>query len=55
MRRWEPDDICAVILLVGAIYLLATGIDAEVKSILTVAAGWLFGKRYAVMRGRRGE
>jgi hypothetical protein len=47
------DEIMAIILIVGCICLLAMGIDSEVKSILSVAAGWLFGKRMASMRRRK--
>jgi len=43
MKKWSPDKITAVILLVGCFGLLFTGIDGEVKSILTIAAGYLFG------------
>ncbi len=41
--KWTPDKITAVILLVGCFGLLFTGIDGEVKSILLIAAGYLFG------------
>ena len=43
MKKWTPDKITAVILLLGCFGLLYTGIDGEVKSILTIAAGYLFG------------
>ena len=44
--KWTPDLIIAVILVVGCLALLFTGIDGEVKSILTIAAGWCFGSQY---------
>jgi len=44
--KWTPDLIIALILVVGCFALLATGIDGEVKSILTLAAGWAFGTQY---------
>lgn len=44
---WTPDKITALILIVGCLALIFTGKDSEVKSILTVAAGWLFGSAYA--------
>lgn len=47
------DEVMALVLVVGCIWLLAMGIDSEVKSILSVAAGWLFGKRMMSMRRRR--
>lgn len=37
--------ICLVIILIAAI-MMALGIDGEMKSILTVAAGWAFGSGY---------
>lgn len=40
---WSPDKITALILVVGCLGLLFTGIDSEVKSILTISAGYLFG------------
>ncbi|GAH93266.1 unnamed protein product [marine sediment metagenome] len=40
---WTPDKICAVILIVGCLLLVAFRIDGEVKSILTISAGYLFG------------
>jgi len=50
--KWTADKITAVILLCGCFALLFTGIDGEVKAILTLAAGWLFGGAY-VERTRR--
>lgn len=44
------DQLTAIILILGALALLFTGIDSEVKSILTVAAGWLFGSTYQKRR-----
>lgn len=41
--KWTPDLIIALILIASCIALIASGIDSEVKSILTVAAGWVFG------------
>lgn len=41
--KWTPDLIIAMVLICSCIALIATGIDSEVKSILTVAAGWVFG------------
>jgi len=43
MRRWTPDRITALILVCSCIVMVATGVDSEVKSILTVASGYLFG------------
>lgn len=41
--RWTPDKITALVLIIIAALLLFTGIDGEVKSILVMAAGYLFG------------
>lgn len=41
---WEYlDEVLAVIIVIGCICLISLGIDSEVKSILTVACGWVFG------------
>lgn len=45
--KWTPDKITALILVVGCFALLFTGIDGEVKSILTLSAGYFFGVSYA--------
>jgi hypothetical protein len=41
--KWTVDKLTALILVCSCIALIATGIDSEVKSILTIAAGYLFG------------
>lgn len=50
--KWSPDKITALILLVGCLALIFTGKDSEVKSILTLAAGWLFGSAYQERKKR---
>jgi len=45
--KWSPDKITALVLICGCLALLFTGIDGEVKSILTIAAGYFFGVSYA--------
>ena len=52
MKKWSPDKITALILVVGCLALIFTGRDSEVKSILTVAAGWLFGSTYMERKKR---
>jgi len=47
LLTWTPDKITALTLMVGCLVLIFTGIDGEVKSILTLAAGWLFGTAFA--------
>ena len=43
MSKWTPDKITALILICSCIALMACRIDGEVKSILTIASGYLFG------------
>lgn len=50
MRKWSPDSVVAVILVVGCLVLLGLGIDGEVKGILCLAGGWAFGKGYINIR-----
>ena len=50
--KWSPDKITALILIVGCLTLIFTGKDSEVKSILTIAAGWLFGSTYTERKKR---
>ena len=51
---WEYlDELIAVILVVGCLILLILRVDTEVKSILTIAAGWAFGKTYGRARANR--
>jgi len=52
--KWTPDLIIALVLVVGCFALIATGIDGEVKSILTLAAGWAFGSQYQMRRAEKG-
>jgi len=52
--HWTPDLIIALILVVGCLALIFTGIDGEVKSILTLAAGWAFGSQYQAKREKKG-
>lgn len=50
---FDMADIIALILVLGSIGLLASGVDGEVKSILTVAAGWVFGRRLPLKQLRK--
>lgn len=52
--KWTPDLIIALILVVGCLGLIASGIDSEVKSILTLAAGWAFGSQFQARRTIKG-
>ena len=51
--KWTPDLFIALIIVVGCFILLGFRIDGEVKSILTLAAGWAFGSQY--IKKRTGE
>jgi len=51
--KWTPDLIIALVLIAGCFILIVAGIDSEVKSILTLAAGWCFGNVY-LQRTRKG-
>lgn len=42
----EFDQIIALVVFLSAVGLIASGIDSEVKSVLTLAAGWAFGSGY---------
>lgn len=53
--RWTPDKITAMILVVGCFALLFTGINGEVKSILAIAAGWLFGGAFMERMKSKGD
>lgn len=52
--KWTPDLIIALVLILGSIGLIASGIDGEVKSVLTLAAGWAFGSQFVERRHRKG-
>ena len=48
--KWTPDKITAMVLIIGCLALIFSGIDGEVKSILTLSAGWLFGGAYIAQK-----
>ena len=42
---WEYiDEILAIIIVVGSLILIGLGIDGEMKTILGVAATWVFSR-----------
>ena len=53
----EFDQVVALVIIVIATVMMVLGIDHEMKSILTLAAGWAFGSGYQARRvgvsGRR--
>lgn len=48
--KLEWDMIIALVIIAGCLALLFAGIDSEVKSILSVAAGWTFGSAFKEKR-----
>lgn len=46
--KWTPDTITAIVIVVGCLLLLFFKIDGEVRSILSLAAGWIFGGQFHV-------
>lgn len=52
--KWTPDKITAMVLVIGCLTLIFTGINCEVKSILTISAGYLFGTGYTEMKQSKG-
>ncbi len=53
--KWTPDLIIALVLIAGCLALMFCHIDGEVKSILTMAAGWCFGSQYQARRTKEGK
>jgi hypothetical protein len=49
----NSDDVIAIALVIGCLTLLYFHIDGEIRSILSLAAGWIFGKRFYTMRKGR--
>jgi hypothetical protein len=49
------DELAALFLVVGCLALLFCHIDDEVKSIFTLAAGWLFKGGYTHARNGKGR
>lgn len=43
MKKFEPKDVIAVIIIVGAIYLLATGVNHWVGASLLAIVGAYYG------------
>ncbi len=52
--KWTPDSLIAMIIVLGCLVLLVLGINSEVKSILAIAAGWIFGGQYQARRVSKG-
>ena len=51
--KWSPENVVAVILVVGCLILLGCGIDGEVRAILAAAAAWVFRGGYDIIKARR--
>lgn len=52
--KWTPDTVIALVIVVGCLVLVAFKIDTEIKSILALAAGWVFGGQYQIRRIEKG-
>jgi len=50
--KFTADLLITLVLIVGCFTLLILKIDGEVKSILTLAAGWAFGSVYLARKGK---
>lgn len=48
--KWTVDKLTALILICSCIALIASGINTEVKSILAMAAAYLFGTSFVEKR-----
>jgi len=44
--KWTPDAVGALIVIIGGLALRVFGIDADVWSLVGIAAGFLFGSQY---------
>lgn len=53
--KWTVDKLTALILVCSCIALVASGTDSEVKAILTMSAGYLFGASISEHREARKE
>ena len=51
--KMTPDILIALILVAGCLVLLILKIDGEIKSILTLAAGWAFASSYRIYKGKK--
>ena len=43
MKKWEPKDVIALVLIIGGIYLLATGVNHWVGATLLGIVGAYYG------------
>lgn len=51
--RWTPSTIGALIVIAGGMVLRVLGIDAEMWSLVMIAAGFLFGEQYDIRKVER--
>ena len=50
IRQLCVDFVLPVLIMVMAFVLLLTGIDGEVKTIMALAAGWIFKSGYIAVK-----
>jgi hypothetical protein len=44
MKKFQYDDFYAFLVMVGCLILIGKGADGTVTSVLTMTAGYMFGK-----------
>lgn len=51
--KWTPSTIGALVIITGGIVLRVLDIDAEMWSLVILAAGFLFGEQYDIRKVER--
>lgn len=51
-EHWTPSTIGALAVLLGGIALRCLGINSEIWALTTVAAGFLFGEQYQIIKSK---
>jgi hypothetical protein len=49
-EHWTPSTIGALVILIGGVALRCFGINTEIWSLTTIAAGFLFGEQYQIIK-----
>lgn len=50
---WTPDIVIALVIIVLGFVMKFRGIDGEIWAMVLLAGGWVFGKRYEVIKDRK--
>lgn len=48
--KWTPDAIGSLVIIIAGLTMMFLGIDGEIKSLVAMSAGWLFGGQYQIRR-----